>query len=351
MSFLYNAWYCAGWSADLDSAPKAIRMLDMDIVLYRGADGAPVALSGICPHRFAPLSLGRIEGDNLICGYHGLRFDSTGSCVYNPHGRGVVPPNTKLRKYPVADRNGAIWVWTGDLDQAEPKNIPDFDFVVDQENWAAFTGHLHVKANYQLVIDNLLDLTHAAYLHPTTVGVGDESVIGGKRESKFGIVDGAIVSDYRIADVPPTPVFAMWTDRKRGDIRSPISLHLPSNLILDLAMADCGEVPETGSRMPSAHFLVPETETTTHYFYALSRNDRLNDDMLSERMAEIVRHAFVDEDEPMIRAVEHAMKGKDFFSMRPVILETDASGILARRMLAKMIQKEQGEAIEAPVEA
>src|SRR3546814_2865980 len=96
-------------------------------------------------------------------------------------------------------------------------------------------------------------------------------------------------------------------------------------------MADCGEIPETGSRMPSAHFLVPESETSTHYFYALSRNGRLNDDDLSKRMAEIIRRAFIDEDEPMIRAVEAVMDGREFFSMRPVILETDASGIMARR--------------------
>lgn len=350
MPFLYNAWYCAGWSADLDASPKGIKVLDMDVVLYRRADGEPVALSGICPHRFAPLSLGHVDGDNLICGYHGLRFDTTGNCVFNPHGKGVIPPGTGLRKYPVADRNGAIWIWTGDPDRADPAAILDFDFVADQESWSGFTGYLHIKANYQLVVDNLLDLTHAAYLHPTTVGVGDEAAIGRKRKSKFGIVDGTIVSDYQIADSPPTPLFALWSDRKRGDIRSPISLHLPSNLILDLAMADCGEAPESGSRMPSAHFLVPETETSTHYFYALSRNDRLNDDLLSEKMAAIVRRAFVDEDEPMIRAVERIMDGRDFFSMRPVILETDASGIMARRMLAKLIREEQGEAQKGAAE-
>src|SRR3546814_15072180 len=93
--------------------------------------------------------------------------------------------------------------------------------------------------------------------------------------------------------------------------------------------------------MPSAHFLVPESETSTHYFYALSRNGRLNDDDLSKRMAEIIRRAFIDEDEPMIRAVEDVMDGREFFSMRPVILETDASGIMARLMLAKMIRDEQ----------
>src|SRR3546814_8775103 len=96
-------------------------MLDMDVVLYRRADGEPVAVSGICPHRFAPLSLGRVDGDNLVCGYHGLRFDQTGNCIFNPHGKGVIPPKTRLRSYPVADRNGALWVWTGDPERAEDR--------------------------------------------------------------------------------------------------------------------------------------------------------------------------------------------------------------------------------------
>src|SRR3546814_2530022 len=100
----------------------------------------------------------------------------------------------------------------------------------------------------------------------------------------------------------------MWSDRKRGDIRSPIYLHLPSNLILDLAMADCGEIPETGSRMPSAHFLVPESETSTHYFYALSRNGRLNDDDLSKRMAEIIRRAFIDRSEAHTSELQSLMR-------------------------------------------
>src|SRR3546814_16397552 len=103
--------------------------------------------------------------------------------------------------------------------------------------------------------------------------------------------------------------------------------------------------------MPSAHFLVPESETSTHYFYALSRNGRLNDDDLSKRMAEIIRRAFIDEDEPMIRAVEDVMDGREFFSMRPVILETDASVIMARRLLAKLIREEQQAGANSPAGA
>jgi vanillate O-demethylase monooxygenase subunit len=353
MPFLYNAWYCAGWSTDLKDKPSGIRILDMDMVLYRRRDGSPVAMSGVCPHRFAPLEMGRVDGDDLVCGYHGLRFDATGACVHNPHGKGVIPPRTCLRAYPIAERSGALWVWTGDPERADPDTIVAFDFITDREKWTGFTGYLHIQSDYQLVVDNLLDLTHAAYLHPNSVGVSDEARAGRKRHSKFGMNDGVIYSHYWIEDSPPSPLFALWTDRKTGDIRSPIDLHLPSSLILDLSMKDTGASDDQASRMPSAHLIVPETETSCHYFYALSRNDRLDDEALSAEMADVVRRAFVDEDEPMVRAVQGKMAGRDFFSMMPVILETDAAAVMARRMLAKMIraeQREAGIAVEEPSE-
>lgn len=344
MPFLYNAWYCAGWSSDLTDKPTGIKILDMDIVLYRRRDGAAVAMSGICPHRFAPLEMGSVDGDDLVCGYHGLRFNAEGQCVHNPHGKGVIPPRTCLRAFPAAEKSGAIWVWTGEPERADPGQIVDFDFITDTETWAGFTGYLHIKADYQLVIDNLLDLTHAAYLHPNSVGVSDEARAGRKRHSKFGMNDGVIYSHYWIDDSPPSPLFALWTDRETGDIRSPIDLHLPSSLILDLTMRDSGAGDNAPvSRMPSAHLIVPETENSCHYFYGLSRNDRLDDPELSEKMAEIVRTAFVYEDEPMVKAVHENMKGREFFSMMPVILETDAAGVMARRTLAKMIRAEQRE--------
>lgn len=351
MPFLYNAWYCAGWSADLTDKPKGIRILDMDMVFYRRSDGTAVAMSGMCPHRFAPLAMGSVEGDDLVCGYHGLRFDSKGACVHNPHGQGVIPPRTMLRAFPVEERSGALWVWTGEPERADPSKIVAFDFIEDQAHWAGFTGYLHIKADYQLVIDNLLDLTHAAYLHPNSVGVSDEARAGRKRHSKFGMNGDVVYSHYWIDDSPPSPLFQLWTDRKTGDIRSPIDLHLPSSLILDLSMKDSGAPDEQASRMPSAHLIVPETETSCHYFYALSRNDRLDDPELSARMAEVVRRAFVDEDEPMVKAVHEKMAGREFFAMTPVILETDAAAIMARRMLAKMIKAEQAEASAAKVAA
>ncbi|KQX18593.1 hypothetical protein ASD39_19240 [Sphingomonas sp. Root50] len=325
-----------------------IRILDEDLVIYRRADGVPVAMTGICPHRFAPLSLGKVDGDDIICGYHGLRFDPHGACTHNPHGKGMVPPRARLTPYPVEDRSGAIWVWMGDPEHANASDILSFDFLTDTQAWAGFSGYLHINSNYQLVIDNLLDLTHAAYLHPNSVGVDPKLRGDRKLKYKFSVEDGVITSDYSVEGTPPSPLLRLWTDREIGDIYSPISLHLPSNLVLDLSMTDRGMARGTGSRMPSVHLIVPETETSCHYFYALSRNGRLDDPALSESMANIIRQAFVDEDEPMIRAVHDAMRGRDFFALEPAILETDAAGLTARRALAKLIKQEQAALKKSP---
>jgi phenylpropionate dioxygenase-like ring-hydroxylating dioxygenase large terminal subunit len=341
MPFLENAWYCAAWSADLTNKPQPIKIIGTELVIYRKSDGAPVAMFGLCPHRFAPLELGRVDGDHLVCGYHGLRFDPTGTCTLNPHGRGIVPPRARLRTFPIEERHGAVWVWMGDPALADPEKIIAFDFLSNREKWTGFTGYLHISAGYQLVLDNLLDLTHATYLHPTTVGVSEAARRGRKTEHSFSVEDGVIISSYFIQDSPPTPLFKVWTARERGDIYSPISLHLPSNLILELTMTDHGALKETGSHMPSAHFIVPETETSCHYFYAMGRNERLNDDSISQAMAEILRRAFVDEDEPMVRAVQQAMGDRDFFELAPAILESDVAAISARRALAKLIREEK----------
>lgn len=340
MPFLENAWYCAGWSADLTAKPQAIKIIGTELVLYRKSDGSPVAMFGLCPHRFAPLDRGRVDGDQLVCGYHGLRFDENGSCVLNPHGRGVVPPRARLKTFPIEDRHGALWVWMGNPALADPDKILAFDFIADQDKWTGFTGYLHIEADYQLVLDNLLDLTHATYLHPNTVGVSEAARKGRKTEYKFSVDKGVIISDYFVQNSPPTPLFRLWTNRENGDIYSPISLHLPSNLILELTMTDHGAPKETGSQMPSAHFIVPETASSCHYFYAMGRNEKLNDESISRAMAEIVRRAFVDEDEPMVRAVQQAMGGREFFALEPAILESDVAGITARRTLAKLIREE-----------
>lgn len=341
MTFLRNSWYCISWAADLADKPVGIRVLGQHLVLYRDAAGNPVILDGICPHRFAPLARGRVVGDRLECGYHGLQFDRTGNCVFNPHGRQVIPPGSGVRSYPAAERNGAIWVWMGNPDDADPTRIIDFNFVADTGNWSSATGYLRVDADYRLVIDNLLDLTHGTYIHPNTVGIGDAYTGDIRVEHDFFIEDDIVHANYRVYDTPPSPLFRMFFDAPLGNLYAYMRWEPAASLILDISMTHQGEEKGGGVLMPSAHFIVPETEASCHYFFAIGRNVDLEDEEKTRDMAEMARCAFVDEDEPMIEACEELMDGRDFFRLKPLILETDRSGILARRTLAKLIKAER----------
>jgi phenylpropionate dioxygenase-like ring-hydroxylating dioxygenase large terminal subunit len=341
MTYLRNSWYCAGWSSDLADKPIGIRICDEDIVIFRDSTGTAVALDGRCPHRFAPLSRGCVKGDTIECGYHGLQFDRTGACTHNPHGRQIVPPRARVRPYPIAERNGALWVWMGEAALADPATIIDFDFVADRAAWTGITGYLRIKADYQLVIDNLLDLTHGTYLHPHTLGVDPEHSLGAELKYDFRTEGTTVHSNYTFLNSPPTALFKLFFPEPTGDIYAFMRWEPAGSLILDISTTTTGQPKGTGVLMPSAHLIVPEGPDSCHYFFALSRNVEHDDQDKTAAMAEIARFAFVEEDEPVIHDCFRMMRGQEFFGLEPAILETDIAGIQARRILQKLISKEQ----------
>jgi vanillate O-demethylase monooxygenase subunit len=337
MPFLFNAWYAAGWSETLGDAPIRIKILGDALMIFRASDGHAVALGDICPHRFASLGFGKIVGDTVQCPYHGLGFDRTGVCVHNPHGDGLVPPGARVKSYPIAERHHALWIWPGDPQQADPSLIPDFS-VYDRADIVSSRDCLHVDANYELINDNLLDLTHAAFLHPFLTSDGFAARSRTKVEQ-----DGRMVRSYMWNDDEQvTPLFGLvWDgDADRVDMRSHMHWTAPSSLFLDVGITDVGGEPENGPWLPSAHLLTPETETSTHYFWMVGRNRQPENAELGEIIHGGIKRAFETEDEPMIAQVAANMAGRDFWSMRPAILAGDGASIRARRMLAKMIREE-----------
>ena len=167
--FLHNWWYVAAWSHQVPSGELvAQRILDEPIVLFRKRDGTISALEDRCCHRFAPLSRGRLEGDDLRCMYHGIKFAASGQCVEIP-GQDRIPSGVLVRTYPVVERDRWVWVWMGNVERADESLIPralgheDPGYIID-------TGELFYDANYQLIHDNLLDLTHLSYVHENTLG-------------------------------------------------------------------------------------------------------------------------------------------------------------------------------------
>src|SRR5215471_7863914 len=158
--FLRNYWYVAAYDHEIGRRPLGRIILGEPIVFYRLEDGTPVALEDRCAHRHLPLSMGTLVGDVLQCHYHGLRYDKTGTCVRVP-GQDTIPRSARVKSYPVVERYHWLWIWMGDPALADPDKITDFHWF-DDPNWGAKGEYLHVKGNWQLIVDNLLDLTHLA---------------------------------------------------------------------------------------------------------------------------------------------------------------------------------------------
>jgi phenylpropionate dioxygenase-like ring-hydroxylating dioxygenase large terminal subunit len=167
--FIRNLWYVAAWSHDVAAGkPLGVTVIGEPVVLYRRRDGSVVALEDRCPHRFAPLSLGRVEGDDLRCMYHGLRFGPDGACVEVP-GSPRVPPRLCARTIPVVESSSWVWVWPGDPAKADPARVPRA-FGLDDPAWEYRSGAIDYEADYELLNDNLCDLSHLDFVHETTLG-------------------------------------------------------------------------------------------------------------------------------------------------------------------------------------
>lgn len=166
-----NAWYVAGWSHDLPPGIIQSRTIcNEPIVLYRKSNGTPVVFEDRCCHRLAPLSKGRLEGDDLRCMYHGLKFAPDGRCIEIP-GQVNIPAKAAVKSYPVVEHGSWIWVWPGDAARADVYLLPE-TIATSDADWQIETGFLDYAAHYQLINDNLLDLLHLSFVHAKTLGRG-----------------------------------------------------------------------------------------------------------------------------------------------------------------------------------
>ncbi|MCF8707993.1 Rieske 2Fe-2S domain-containing protein [Rhizorhapis sp. SPR117] len=335
MGFLKNAWYCAGWSSGIENSPVLRRFLDEPVLLYRTEGGEATALSDVCPHRFAPLHKGKLVGDNIECPYHGLQFNTAGACVHNPHGSGRIPQGSNVRRYPLVESQNAAWIWMGDPALADPELIPDLG-MFDAEFCPWITDYLYLEVDYRLLIDNLLDLSHATYLHAGTL-----TPAHAKREMRFTHDGNSVKSHYLQRNIPTPGSQSLFYPGERGDYHSTMEWLLPSNFRNSLIMTDVGAPPEEGATMLNTVLLTPETETTCHYFYALTRNRQTHVPQIDETLRKMVNYAFKDEDEPMIKDCQTYMGGQDLMDLKPIYLETDESDMRARRILEKAIRDEQ----------
>jgi phenylpropionate dioxygenase-like ring-hydroxylating dioxygenase large terminal subunit len=334
MSFLRNGWYCAGWSEEVGREPFARTLLGNPVLLFRRQDGTATALSDACPHRFAPLHKGRLEGDRISCPYHGLTFDASGQCVFNPHSDGRIPPAARLRVYPLLESQGAVWLWMGDPDLADPTKIVDLNLVPGH----VMHGYLNMKSNYLMVLDNLLDLSHAPYLHSGTL-----SPVGTRRETTYEATDTTAKSIYKMPSVPTPATQRPFFDGPIGDFYTTIDWTVPTVLRQFLCFTGVDRPQEEGAISRAAHILTPQDEHTTHYFWAASRNRHQDNAQIDAKIRSMVEYAFINEDGPMMEACERYMGTTDLLSLKPAFLQVDLSAVRARRTLSRLIKAEAGE--------
>lgn len=344
MSFLRNAWYAAVWSADLCAGKLLPRtIVGEPLVIYRRDDGQAAVLFDACPHRFAPLHVGKLmPGDRIRCAYHGLQFDATGACVDNPHGNHRIPANCKVRSYPVAERHSMVWVWMGEQ-QPDEALIPDYSFLDEGSGYQiSKRDNVTMKANFRLVMNNLLDLSHAPLLHEGILG-HEDSIPAEIRVTQEG---DYVYVERRMNSVRPGLLTDLLFKRDGKPIDTSVKMRwsAPCNLLNESMSWEAGGNPEEGAGLFGAHILTPVDEGTTRYHFAAARKGKpiVGDEELvasiKQQMSDLRRVAFEEQDEPMIEAQQRFL---DVFpDAKPLLLEIDAAPVRCNRILDSLIARE-----------
>ncbi len=271
-----QAWYMAGWDHDLAPGTlHAISILAEPLVLFRTAEGI-AAFEDRCPHRAAPLSLGRCEGETLRCLYHGVRFGADGHAVEIP-GQDTIPPQLKARTYPAVERHSALWVWMGDPPLADEALIPPFVGHRDPA-WALGTGRVDYDAPARLIHDNLLDLTHIAYVHADSFGGGSQASADGWMKAQVDTRghDRGVTVERAMGGMPPNPAGGGRGDAS-ADVWSCYDFLIPGVFIQTTERYAAGTMdPAAPGRCPDDNLfstftcqaVTPLTADTTCYFWA-----------------------------------------------------------------------------------
>jgi vanillate O-demethylase monooxygenase subunit len=338
MNYLKNFWYCAAWSEEITRSPLARTLLGQKLVLFRKLDGGIAAVGGVCPHRFAPLEFGKLNGDVLACRYHGLQFGVDGQCAHNPHGP-VIPPALRIPSFPVVERQGVAWIWTGDA-AADESSIPDLPGH-GEVGFRVVHGHLQVKGAFELVADNLLDLSHTQYLHSFLTFEEDPLRRKELKVTQEGETLTTIDNTLNTRRMGFSE-FAWPDSPERIDSFAGIRWQPPANMLLKVHFAPAGSGESEGIHSWGAELVTPETPTTCHYFWSNARDFRLDDMAFEATLRETIQSIFTGEDAWMIGLVQENMGSEtDLLRLNPVVLPTDNAAVRARRIIRRLMRQQE----------
>ncbi|RBP47189.1 aromatic ring-hydroxylating dioxygenase subunit alpha [Arenicella xantha] len=343
-SMVRNRWYMAAFSSELSREPIERTFLNKPVVMYRREDGTPVAMFGLCPHRHLPLAKGRVEGDAIVCGYHGFKFSDEGKCVDVP-SQDTVDLKFCQPVYPIEERGPICWIWMGDLDKCDADLIPPYqDFGLGEPDWHySSENYFHLEGRSQLLVDNLMDLTHLPYVH-YHLGGGESMkktpMESEERELSFRVVrrDKVAWNPFFVQIFGEDAAFDGLADFEVvTDFYGPELIRTGLPIITKLEGRD--DVPKELGSLLILHGITPETETSTHYFGFSTRNFRQGDEVLDQFQYEselTVRKQDVD----VISAVEARLETHAQLENEISVL-ADRPAFQVRRKIAAMLREEQ----------
>jgi phenylpropionate dioxygenase-like ring-hydroxylating dioxygenase large terminal subunit len=343
MKYVKNVWYPLGWAEDIGRELTKHMVCEEAIVAYRREDGKLAALQDACPHRLAPLSLGKLKGDTIECGYHGMTFDCSGKCVRIP-GQEIIPANAVVRSYPIEEKYGLAWVWMGDPALADPAKLFHID-QYDDPNWRAVKGGtLRIECNYLSLCDNLLDPAHVTFVHPSTLGTPAGATVPVNNE--YGERD--IIVWRWIRDAPAIPLFAKYGKfTENVDRWHYYNYTAPCFYAIDMGSCVTGTIPDMekrsdGVQMFACHLLTPVDERTVlqHWFHV--RNFRTDEIEMEDELTADMDRAF-NEDKVVLQRIQleeerEAARGKPY---KRIVLGIDAAPRRMRKMIDQMIAEEE----------
>lgn len=335
--FPLDMWYVAAFSKELKDKPLARTLLNQPIVIYRDLKGSVNALQDRCCHRQLPLSMGTIEEEGLRCGYHGLLFDGKGKCLEVP-GQSKVPRKAKVSPFTVKEQDGLVWIWFGSNDTSEPTAPPPRYEYHDHPDYVYGGDIYHYNAPYQLIHDNLLDLSHLGYVHLKTIGGDAHTHMNAEMEVETE-GDKVTVKRYMPGSTPPPTYTAAYPFKEKIDRWQEIEF-FPSYIKIWTGGIDAGhgsvsDPNRGGFHMRGLHCITPETSETSHYFWTIATNPVADIEAVKKKVVEQTRFTF-DEDKTVIEAQYKSMK--HFKGQAMIDIHVDAGANNARRIISRLCE-------------
>jgi phenylpropionate dioxygenase-like ring-hydroxylating dioxygenase large terminal subunit len=346
--FVRNCWYVAAWDHELGSGPIARTIINEPLVIYARKSGGLVCFEDRCCHRFAPLSKGQVEGDDLRCMYHGLKFAPSGKCIEIP-GQDTIPARACVRTYPVAIKHSWVWVWMGDPQRADERLIPAA-VGFDDPNWTLRASNIDYDANYLLVNDNLTDFTHLTYVHRNSFGASEE--FARTRPDVIPLERGLRIQ--RWITVPPRAdaLTNQVPGRKRGgngtETWQSYDFLAPGILLMRTRTFPAGVAAEFKGREDrldnvdaigddfTSQAVTPMTDKTTRYYFSWGPRKGEGSEQMADGMLGLAQIAFA-EDKEMIEAQQRIV---DLKPGKEVLTSADLAPMQMRGILERMSRVE-----------